>query len=403
MTDTLRELLRQGADVEVPVLDPHDLVVLGERRLRRRRRNTVAAAVAAVVLVGVSGVVAGTARLESRGPVGRPGGTDDVPSSVETPTRPIVWSDDHGHGRVGALHVGGREVEIDQELHSVLDWSMAVTDAGAVFARDDHTVWFTDGGTPQRIASDACVVAAGDYPSLGLATGNAGPLVAWFDCAPASRGDLVVYDTAVGREVARHHLPACAQTRQPTHLPSSGASCVPDAVVGQHVYVGRVDVEGDLVEHRFRLDLATGQVQPTDPATYLEDLRSRPRTLVVGDTWQSGRPTEAVGSRTGLTFRGRELVPTWAGGSPEDGTETRVFSRPTGTPVRFRLPAGYQPPPTDVGTEFTIFEWLDDDTVALAQSGFDVVGDILVCHLADGSCRLAQSHGGIVPGLPLPG
>jgi hypothetical protein len=35
-----------------------------------------------------------------------------------------------------------------------------------------------------------------------------------------------------------------------------------------------------------------------------------------------------------------------------------------------------------------LFEWLDDDTVALAQVGDNNhMGDIITCHLSDGACR----------------
>jgi hypothetical protein len=60
------------------------------------------------------------------------------------------------------------------------------------------------------------------------------------------------------------------------------------------------------------------------------------------------------------------------------------------------------------GTDtFTPFEWLDDDTVALAQ-GSNTVGDILTCHLSDGRCQLAvkeppHDRHRIAPGMGLPG
>ena len=242
MTDTLRDLLRQDADsVEIPTLEANDVIVQGEQRLHRRRRTAVLAAVAAVAVITVGGIVAGSVQHQSQGPVDKPTKTDKEQRTVAPQTRKIVWSDDLDRGRVGTLHVGEREVQIDQRLHSVLDWSMFVTDAGAVYAQDDRSVWFTDGGRPQKIAAQACVVSAGAHYDLGLATGNAGPLVAWFDCATASRGDLVVYDTGAGREVARHRIPSCDATIEPSHLPSSRSACTPDALVGQHVYFKRLD------------------------------------------------------------------------------------------------------------------------------------------------------------------
>jgi hypothetical protein len=369
--------------------------------------TAVLATVAAIAAIAVGGIVAGSMQHQSQGPVDKPNRTDKDQRPVEPQSREIVWSNDlteltpgndTPETEVGTLHVGDREVEIDQVLHSVRFWSMFVTDAGAVYAQDDQSVWFTDGGRPRKIASQTCAISAGDYSSLGLATGNAGPLVAWFDCAPSSRGDLVVYDTSAGREVARHPVHACEAVVEPPSLPSSRSACMPDALVGQHVYFGHFDDQEQLVEHQFRFDVTSGRVERAGQRIYLDDLRAQPRTLVIGDTWQTGTPTEARGSGDGVSFRpaGTRLV-------LDDDTQTRVFDNATGQPVRFRFPSGYQPPPSDVPTSFTIFEWLDDDTVALAQDGFSVVGDILVCHLSDGRCRLAVRDAGIVPGLWLPG
>jgi hypothetical protein len=302
--------------------------------------------------------------------------------------------------------VGERETEIDQVLHSVMDWSMLVTDAGAVYAQDDRSVWFTDGGRPRQVAAHACVVAAGTHDDLGLATGNAGPLVAWFDCSTASRGDLVVYDTDAGHEVARRRIRPCVATREPSHLPSSRAACTPDAVVGQHVYFKRLPGSADQTQplgHQFRFDVTSGHIEPAGQRVYLDDLRAQRRTLVIGDTWEGGTPTEAAGrGEWYLRPVGTRLVPMEVGGPRDDDVPTRAFTI-TGEPVGFRLPAGYQPPPSDAGSSFSVFEWLDDDTVALAQGGFSTVGDIVVCRLSDGRCRLAVRAAGIVPGLPLPG
>ncbi len=419
MTDTLRDLLRQDADsVEIPTLDATYVIVRGEQRLHRRRMTAVLSAVAAVAALAVGGIVAADLQHQSQGPVDKPTKTDKTDKNQRTvvpQTRKIVWSDDLSElnpgndtasTRVGTLHVGDREVEIDQVLHSVLDWSMFVTDAGAVYAQDDHSVWFTDGGRPRKIAAQACVVSAGAPDDLGLATGNAGPLAAWFDCEPASRGDLVVYDTGAGREVARHRIPSCDATIEPSHLPSSRSACTPDALVGQHVYFKRLDRVGDesrAIEHQFRFDVTSGRVERAGQEVYLVDLQGRTRTLVIGDTWQAGTPTEARSSHDAPSFRpvGRRLVPV-----TDDGAQTRAFDTATGQPVRFHLPSGSQPRPSDVGISFTIFEWLDDDTVALGQGGNSLIGDIIDCHLSDGRCRLAaepSSGGGIVPGLPLPG
>jgi hypothetical protein len=41
---------------------------------------------------------------------------------------------------------------------------------------------------------------------------------------------------------------------------------------------------------------------------------------------------------------------------------------------------------------FTLFEWLNDDTVALAQTGDNNhMGDIITCRLPTGACRLVAT------------
>ena len=253
---------------------------------RRRAMGAVAGTSAAVVavLVGIA-VLTGSAAPTNRNAPPPPAKSDTPAPST---TRKLVYSDDlrvrslktsAGDGVpdivVGALQVGDRKIEIDQKvLMTHGGWSIVVTDVGAAYVKVDHSVWFTDGGRPQQIAQQACADTSGDW--RGLATGSSGPLVAWFDCSPASRGDLVVYDTSLRQEVARQNVPSC-------RIPGSGAyECVADGVIGEHVYFGHINRAG-LVDHQFRLDLPSGQVdrggsggvrrRPPDPPTRPGDRR----------------------------------------------------------------------------------------------------------------------------------
>jgi len=83
--------------------------------------------------------------------------------------------------------------------------------------------------------------------------------------------------------------------------------------------------------------------------------------------------------------------------------------------VQLRLPAGYHPgpPPIYPGDsassvrQFSLFEWLDDDTVALAEVGDNYsMGDIITCRPSDGACHLVAkappSAGRLVVGQSLP-
>jgi hypothetical protein len=376
---------------------------------RRRRAAEAVAGTSAAVLALVVGVVLVT------GPTGPKKGDEPIPPvSSETPAktiRKIVYSDDltsvphkarTALSRVGTIHVGDAEVRIDQVLHTVQGWALKVTDAGAVYAKDDHSVWLTDGGGPRRIADQACVDTT-QY--IGLATGTAGPWAVWFDCSPASRGaDLVVFDTVSGREVARHSISSC-RGREPAW---PAIKCGPRAVVGEHVYYSVLVDSARDVHHEFVLDVASDQVVAATPTTFAQDIGSHPRGLVIGDSWQTGYRVTGIGQHFRVV--GSRLVPELDVDS-EQFLAKATFDTGTGGAVRLRLPSGYhvvRRDPTDLPF-FVLFEWLDDDTVALARGNTSThAGDILVCHLSGGRCEIAVEapHGDatrIVVNWHLPG
>ncbi|MEP6760628.1 MAG: hypothetical protein ABJA93_04605 [Sporichthyaceae bacterium] len=396
------------------------------RSARRRRTTEAVAATSAAVLAIVVGiaVLTGPTAANKHNPPPPPANSH---TPAANPTRKIVYSDDLrsrplktsagdfvANSLVGALHVGDREVEIGQKVQTVHGgWSMVVTDAGAVYTQLDHSVWFTDGGRPRQIAKQTCASSGNHW---GLATENTGSLVAWFDCTPASWGDLVVYDTSLSQEVARHPLRSCRATK-PRGPYEGPYVCMPDGIIGKHVYFGHVDRAGRLIDHQFRLDVTSGQVIPAGPAAYADDLRTHPRALVIGDSWRAGKPTDDIGA---FVFHavGSRLVPVTFDSASDKFVRTQAFDTVTRQPVRFRLPTGYHPDPTAgfhgpgeslEGTDtFTPFEWLDDDTVALGQGEINWVGDLITCHLSDGRCDLAvkapaHDRPRIAPGLGLPG
>jgi hypothetical protein len=268
-----------------------------------------------------------------------------------------------------------------------------------VFGQDDGSVWFTDGGRPRLVAESAC-------PEI--VTGESGPRAVWFDCSSGGRGTLVVHDTGSGRST-RHPIASCRPT---------WSGCTPDAVIGEHVYFTRGWASGPrhhgrMVYRQSRLDVPTGTVTPVPPQALAEDLQNHPRAMVLGDSWRAGTPT--VKPDFGVV--GARLVPVDQQPGPEP-RRVRAFDTATGKPVRLRLPETYHPEPAAafhgnevVGTftRFSVFAWLDDDTVALAQVGEEpMVGDIVVCHLARGRCRLVAAappsdHARVLPGGPLPG
>jgi hypothetical protein len=358
---------------------------------RRRRGAEAVVATSAAVLALVVGVVLLT------GPAAQKKGDGPLPpADPATPVkvaRKIVFTDKQvniAHRaatplfQVVTVQVGDREVRIDQVVRTVSSWALGVTDGGAVYAKDDRTVWLTDGAEPRRIADQACVDTT---QSDGLAVGNAGPWAVWFDCSAASQGaDLVVFDTVSGRQVARHSVPECRGRSRAW----PAAKCSLSAVVGEHVYFS-VLVDPPTDAHRdFMLDVAGDIVVPATPAMLALDIDRHPRGLVIGDDRQGGART------TGLqqVFRvvGPRLVPVSVSDLSEF-TVTSGFDTGTGAEVRLRLPSGYRAvrnDPTDDPPFFVLFEWLDDDTVALARGNTSThLGDILVCHLSDGRCDLA--------------
>jgi hypothetical protein len=352
---TLREAFeRQAGNAGTPDLDIDELVGLGEQRLRRRRLTTVLGAAAAVILAIAIGVTAtnGTGTLRPE-PVHRPPQREETPS-----TRPLVYSDVRfTPGRPDSLsgepiHVGDRVVETGSGwIH------MDVTDDGVVYSTggylDDGRVWFTDGGTPKQIGSHACPAPHG-FPDT-VVSGNSGSLAAWLDCTHEQRPELVVFDTGSGREVVRRQVPG-----------------YPEAIIGDRVYINGIDDRHDV------LISSGGEVAAGSLA---RDVRNNPRGLVVGESWATGTPT--LGGDFAIV--GTELVPSG------DGRLTSAFDTATRRPVHLHLPAGYEADPDEPGNvDFGLFEWLDDDTVALEsyRSGRHDQ-DILTCRLSTGRCELA--------------
>lgn len=408
--DDLRFLVHRADEVrgraDQRLAEVHTRIASARRRRAVEAAAGTSAAVVALV-VGVALLTGPTGAKKDDGPI--------PPVSSETPSkasRKVVYSDDVAPvphrapmplSRVGRLHVGEREVRIDQVLRTVGSWALEVTDAGAVYAKDDRTVWLTDGGEPRRIAEQACVDTT-QYD--GLASGNSGPWAAWFDCSPASRGgDLVVFDTVAGREVVRRAVPACRgrELRWPAY------KCDLQDVVGEHVYFSvTLDPAADR-RRDFVLDVTSGEVAPARPGAYAQDIDSHPRGLVIGDDVQTGVRSTGLGQVFEVV--GPRLVPE-LGLDAEPFLARAMFDTATGRAVRLRLPDGYRARRSDATDDapfFVLSQWLDDGTVTLVRGNASThLGDILVCQLSDGRCEVAVEapHGDvtrIVANWHLPG
>ena len=96
MNESVRDLLRQGADtVEKPRLDVGRLVAQAERRMFRRRVATVAASTVAVIMIVAGGVAIGPDERSSAPPPVDPVETPDAPETAEptpVPGSPIYFA-----------------------------------------------------------------------------------------------------------------------------------------------------------------------------------------------------------------------------------------------------------------------------------------------------------------------
>jgi hypothetical protein len=392
--NSFQDLARRVDDVTVPTLDVDELIARGEHRLRRRRMAAVLATVTVVAAIAVGGFVAGTVRNQSNGPVNQPNedktNQPDQNNASVPVTREIVYFD-FTAGADGAIVHYGRQV-----LDLGNDWFfMDVTDDGLVYQRDgtprdNMDLMFTDGGKPERISSDVCRINPA-FPGTQVKAANEGSLVTWFDCSGPPPAELVVFDTSLGREVARQPVKECGM--KPAFF-----GCEPSAIIDDHVYFsGPYFLDSGAAMLRF--DVSTGRLSKDKAVpgpfgrpvaqSYLDDIRSHARGLVIGDSWETGMATP----RGGFRVVGRRLVPETRLQDGSPGPLSSAFDTVTQQPVRLRLPPGYHG-----ASSFEVFEWLNDDTIALiGPTGWDDApgyGDILTCRLSDGHCDLAaRGHG----------
>ena len=396
MNTPLRETLaRRANDAGPPDLDIDALVGLGERRLRRRRLAAVLGSATGVIVVIALTLTTALHGSDDRGqePVNHP--TPSPTEKLARSTRELVYSDGRPNGSQ-QVHFGDRVVEVGPGFVH-----LDVTDDGFVYTSDAR-VWFSDGGRPEQVGSRLCTAdrhgELGNYDMDAVVAAKAGSLVAWFQCPDSAPADLVVLDTSSRQEVVRRQVPLCA-----------AGGCVLDAVLGGQVYFSGGDARRGL--RHVRLDVATGRLSTATRRSYADDVKSRPRGLVVGDTWKTATPGDdgltwlRADPAPGQVFHavGPRLVP-WSSLRDAHPSLTTAFDTGAHRAVQLRLPAGYRAD----GADFRLFEWVDDDTIALASAHAWSSADILTCRLSDGRCDLAvKAREGagvrIVPQQALPG
>ena len=239
------------------------------------------------------------------------------------------------------------------------------------------TLWFNDGST---------TVAIGRAPTehIGMfevTTANPGSLVVWAD-ATSRKGAwvrrFVAYDTSRSEVVAE--VPYTGLYNTVLRVDDDHVFYNPDSR-SPGCWVMDIHVCDD--PHLLSFDLATGISQPITQGAFEDQLRTRPRVLVVAEP--RGDTGTAFTARGMVRFNqvGRRLQPVDSNGDPT------TFRLTTGEPVALRLPDGYRAP----GTEMPLVQWLDDVHVVLfphegGGDSPDHVGDLVQCRLPDGVCRL---------------
>lgn len=348
---------------------------------RRRRRSAVGAAAAAAAAVGVVAAVAtGVADHRGAEPVKRPD---------SGPTRPLAYA-------VGnTIHYGDRSIDVGEEVQF-----LTVTDDGVAFVREplsgqpgDKPLWFTDGSTVERIGTTYGSPARG----YAVEAGDTGSLLVVRDNGEGGgRPYQVVIDTSTGYV---------------THRESAefgGEDVVALSVYGEEIYfVYTADTPCDLagdrecLRYRWLVKYSVdGDVRELLPwARYDQDLRSRPRAIVGADRGTPPVPGTFALDDPVFERQGTDLIAR----SHDGAREVTLSEARTGDPIHLHVPSG-----ATAATRFEFSQWLDDDRLVLfaytePDGGSELAdeGDIFVCALSSGSCRLElQGQPGTAYQLP---
>jgi hypothetical protein len=273
----------------------------------------------------------------------------------------------------------------------------------------DGGIYVTDGSSTEKIG-ESTIEHGLTYSNSGVKTSTSGSLVAWFTPWGPERS-LVVYDAHEHRVLADVPRPECVPDE-----------CHVATVVGDRVYYWAPDAEG---RRLMVLDVPIVTVSKSNASALSEDLRSRPRGFVKGDSYDTGEVvnqdinTEAVffvprGSSLELSRVVRDTGADVDGDGEGDGEVVFGYGGfdTTGRRLDLRLPAGYTP----AENPYVLFQWLDDDRFAVMPGAtfskgpwwdFPGYGDILVCDIARERCTLAapgptNDRFRLVPHLTLP-
>jgi hypothetical protein len=367
------DVLRRLGDQIVP--PPFEALRETARRRARRARVATSLAVAATVVA-----VSATAVFLERG-------DDTSPEPAPAPTtRPLTYADG------STIHYGDHTVDA---AGSVVE--LDVTDDGVGFRTDDGRLWFTDGSTPDQLGTlgetgpgyrDPWPLTS---PPGWMLSSNSGSRLVWFEFPAPGAPEVVTYNTATRREVARDAVDLGAD-----HI------AVPSELSDRFVYWFK-DPDPDKMpeeQRQVRYDPATREQSPVTEPELLSDLDSDAAVRSVrlkGDgRWETAphgfHYSDGMGQQMGNLYqktRGvKGVVPMGPGDMVAEDVDERPFA--------FEPPADY----TDKGGVTWLVQWLDDTTVVLVSPLRDGT-DLVACHLETKTCEVVASApaGIVVPEL----
>jgi len=183
--------LREAVDTLASRSPSPDFGELKRRATRRgRRRVVMVAAATAAVIAGSAVAVTGLDDYQRAAPVEQP-----KPVVGDAP----VWYDANGLHRGDVVEK--TPIKIGQPERDTLTGALALVRSGAVYLDPaSGDVWFHPWGGEPRIVGRSSEAGPGGDPN--------GDIAVWFEgsdakTAGAGPGELVVYDTAAGREISR--------------------------------------------------------------------------------------------------------------------------------------------------------------------------------------------------------
>ena len=333
---------------------------------------------AVVAAIAVGGIVAGSVHHQSNGPVDKPTKTHKGQRTVEPQgTRPLVYADGT------KVHMGDKTVEAEKPV-AFID----ATDDGAVYeAALDGTLWFTDGTTTSVIGTSEFTAAPTAHAGV-VTTGDSGSLVVWGDVAGRKNQipiEFVVYDTSRREEVARIPFTERGRWDSVVYVGEDQVYFNPDPSTPGCWAIDVNDIHPCKDPHLFRFDVTSSETTKVGLAQLDAEMGRQARMFKV--VAQDSRISHSAGAY--FQQVGRRLATVTSGG------DRATLTRPNGQELRLRLPSGFTPVGQKIDESvITTSQWLDDNHIVVwaNRGGGDLPaqqGDLLVCELPDGICRVA--------------